>query len=188
MWTRQKPHLTGAIPGWVDVQPCPGGKRDPHLPMIIKLIANPSFKCTCIFGSSAAGQTIPIQFQLPTSVTATEREKLCFDFCRHIKNTCGQFGHDKIWEWPCGIGMNKKGGMNDEEFNKYVDNVIYPLFPNMEDTPGKRVLLKVGSGPGCNCLDLLVKAHFCGLYIFPGLPNITSVQQEQTTITVISRA
>ncbi len=44
--------------------------------------------------------------------------------------------------------------------------------------PGKRVLLKVDSGPGCNGRDLLNKARFQGVYLFPGLPNATSVQQE----------
>ena len=68
--------------------------------------------------------------------------------------------------------------MNDEEFRKYMNNTIYHLFPDMEDVPGKRVLLKVNSGPGRNCMDLLVEARFSGLYIFPGLPNTTSVQQE----------
>ena len=48
----------------------------------------------------------------------------------------------------------------------------------MEDTPGKCVLLKVDSGPGCNCMSLLVSCSFRGLYLFPGLPNATSVQQE----------
>ena len=55
--------------------------------------------------------------------------------------------------------MNKKGVMNDEEFRKYLNNMIYPLFPDMEDVPGKCVLLKVDSGPGRNCKDLLVKGN-----------------------------
>ena len=53
----------------------------------------------------------------------------------------------------------------------------YP-FPDLEDTPGKSVLLKVDSGLGCNGRELLVKCRFRGLYIYPGLPNATSVQQE----------
>jgi hypothetical protein len=48
----------------------------------------------------------------------------------------------------------------------------------MEDKLGKRVLLKVKSGPGCTWMDLLFKACFCIPYIFPSLPNTTSEQQE----------
>jgi hypothetical protein len=43
---------------------------------------------------------------------------------------------------------------------------------------GKRVLLKVDSGSGRNGRDLLMKCRFCGLYVYPSLPNATSVQQE----------
>jgi hypothetical protein len=80
--------------------------------------------------------------------------------------------------WPCTIGMNEKGGMTDDEFEKYIDNSIVPLYPDLEDMPGKRVLLKVDSGPGRNWRELLMKCRFRGLYIYPGLPNATSMQQE----------
>ena len=50
--------------------------------------------------------------------------------------------------------------MNDEEFDKYIDNSIVPLYPDLEDTPGKQVLLKMDSGLGCNGRDLLKKAWF----------------------------
>ena len=38
--------------------------------------------------------------------------------------------------------------------------------------------MKVDSGPGRNGRELLLKCRFRGLYIYPGLPNATSVQQE----------
>ncbi len=69
--------------------------------------------------------------------------------------------------------------MNNKEFNKYIDNSIVPLYPDLEDMPRKQVLLEVDSGPGCNGRDLLNKARFRGVYLFPGLPNATSVQQER---------
>jgi hypothetical protein len=74
--------------------------------------------------------------------------------------------------------MNEKGGTNDKEFKRYINNTIIPLFPDMRDTPGKRVLLKVDSGPGRKCMNLLISCKFHSLYLFPGLPNATSVQQE----------
>ncbi len=81
--------------------------------------------------------------------------------------------------WPCTIGLNEKGSMDNEEFDKYINNSIVPLYPDLEDTPGKQVLLKVDSGPGCNGRDLLNKARFRGVYyLIPGLPNATSMQQE----------
>ena len=79
---------------------------------------------------------------------------------------------------PCGIRMNEKGGMNDEEFERYINNTIISLFPDMEDTLRKRVLMKVDSGPGHNCMSRLVSCKFRSLYLFPGPQNATSVQQE----------
>jgi hypothetical protein len=38
-------------------------------------------------------------------------------------------------------GMNEKGGMDQEEFKKYVMNSIVPLFPDSDDVPGKRVMI-----------------------------------------------
>jgi len=72
--------------------------------------------------------------------------------------------------------MNEKGEMTDEEFEKYINNSIVPLYPDLADTPGKQVMLKVDSGPGRNGRELLLKCRFHGLYICPGLPNATSVQ------------
>jgi hypothetical protein len=112
------------------------------------------------------------------ATTAKECEKLWFEFLMHVCNTCGRIGCDEDRVWPCTIGLNEKGSINNEEFDKYIDNSIVPLYPDLEDMPGKQVFLKVDSSPGCNGRDLLNKAWFQGVYLFPGLPNTTSVQQE----------
>ncbi len=44
--------------------------------------------------------------------------------------------------------MNVEGGMDDQEFEKYVTKLLVHLFPNYEDAPGKRITIKVDSGPG----------------------------------------
>jgi hypothetical protein len=149
--------------------------HDPHLLLTSRSTAKLSLACTGIFGSSAAGECVPPHFQLPTSATAEEREKIRFEFLIHTLDTCGRFGCGEERIWPCTIGMNEKGGMTDEEFEKYIDNSIVPLYPNLKDTPGKRFLLKVESGPGRNGRELLVRCRCHGLYIYPGLPNATSV-------------
>jgi hypothetical protein len=38
--------------------------------------------------------------------------------------------------------------MNYEEFEHYIDNGIVLLYPDLEETPGKCILLKVDSGHG----------------------------------------
>ncbi len=155
--------------------------HDPHFPLTQRPAAKSSLSCTGIFGSNAAGECVPIHWQLPTAVMTEDREKLWLDFLCHVSSTRGRFGCEEERVWPCMIGLNKKGGMNNEEFDKYIDNSIVPLYLDLEDTPGKQVLLKVDSGPGRNGRDLMNKARFRGVYLFPGLPNATSVQQETDT-------
>jgi hypothetical protein len=100
------------------------------------------------------------------AATAEECKKLWFKFLTHVCDTHGRFGHDEEQVWPCTIDLNEEGGMNDEEFDKYIDNSIVLLYPDLEDTPEKRVLLKVDSNPGRNGMDLLNKARFQGVYLF----------------------
>ena len=81
-------------------------------------------------------------------------------------------------ETAISVGFNEKGGMDDIEFEKYMKNNIMPLFPDALDIPGKRVLVKVDSGPGrCN-LELLAELRVRGWYLYPGVPNTTAVSQE----------
>jgi hypothetical protein len=89
-----------------------------------------------------------------------------------------QFGFNGKQERPCTFGMNEKAGMNAVELNKYIANSILPLFPDMEDVPGKRVLLKVDSGPGRNNIEMLADLRLQGCYLVPGVPNTTAVTQE----------
>jgi hypothetical protein len=154
--------------------------HDRHFPLTQRPAAKSSLSCTGIFGSNAAEESVPIHSQLPMVASTKDREKLRFDFLRHISSTRGRFGCEEERVWPCMIGLNEKGGMNDEEFDKYIDNSIVPHYPDLEDMLGKRVLPKVDSGPGRNGSgrDMLNKARFRGVYLFPGLPNATSMQQE----------
>ncbi len=76
------------------------------------------------------------------------------------------------------FGQNEKGGMDNEEFKKYMLNSIVPLFPHARDKAGHRVLLKVDSGPGRLSLNLLSKLRLLGFILYPCVPNTTHVTQE----------
>jgi len=64
-------------------------------------VAKSSLACTGIFGSNTAGEFVPPHFQLPTSATAEEREKVRYEFLTHILDTCGRFGCVEERRWPC---------------------------------------------------------------------------------------
>jgi len=94
-----------------------------------------------------------------------------------MKNVKGEFGLGEIASKPVSIGMNEKGGMDEEEFAKYIRNAIMPLYPNALPAKGKWVLLKCDSGPGRLNLDLLAELRASGFILFPGVPKTTAVSQ-----------
>jgi hypothetical protein len=104
----------------------------------------------------------------------------------HTLDTRSRFGCAEERIWPCTIGMNKKGGMTDVEFEKYIDTSIVPLFPALEDTKGKRVLLKVDSGLGRNGRDLLMKCRFVAYMFTPACRMPPPCNRRQTATTVRS--
>jgi len=68
--------------------------------------------------------------------------------------------------------------MNAIELDKYTKKGTLPLCPDASDIPGKRVLLKLDSGPGRMSLDMLASLRLQGVHVIPGVPNTTHVTQE----------
>jgi hypothetical protein len=79
---------------------------------------------------------------------------------------------------PVAFGKNEKGGMSEDEFDKYMTSSVLPLFPNDSDIIVKRVLLKMNMGPGRNNDDLLFKLKLHGFYLLPSVPNAMHLMQE----------
>ncbi len=137
-----------------------------------------SYKTTLIFGSTAAGEPIPLHFQFKTTAKTNEGQRISIDWFRVCPRVRGKFGHEVPKDFPVTFGMNEKGGMNSVELQKYMKTAIFPLYPDIADTPGKRVLLKVDSGPGRMNVEMLADLRLQGMYLMPGVPNTTQVTQE----------
>ena len=134
---------------------------------------------TVICGSTSAGEALPPHFQLKASAAkAEERERFNVEFMEHCKDVLGRFGTDGIKSWPCTFGMNEKAGMNAVELQKHLCKGMLPLHPDMENVPGKRVIVKVDSGPGRLNVTMLAEMKLKGLCVIPGVPNTTSKTQE----------
>ena len=68
--------------------------------------------------------------------------------------------------------------MDDDKFASYLRNSIIPLYPDALNVPGKRVMIKVISGPGRMNIELLAELPLLGFYLYPSMPNTTAVSQE----------
>ncbi len=76
------------------------------------------------------------------------------------------------------FGFNAKRGMDNEQFKEYFKTNIAPLYPDAEDEHGKRIMVKVDSGPGRLEIDFLAEAQTLGFIIYPSVPNTIAVTQE----------
>lgn len=88
--------------------------------------AHKSSDCsTGLFGCTAAGTALPPHFQFKTSATTTEREKIKLEAIKHVPQFLGRFGSldGQLGIHDATFGCNEKGGMNTEEFQKYIDNL-----------------------------------------------------------------
>jgi hypothetical protein len=94
------------------------------------------------------------------------------------KNVLGRFGFEEQQSFPCTFGMNDKGGMNSVKLEKYMKGSILPLYPDVQDIPGKRVIVKVDSGPGRMNVNMLAEMRLRGIYLVPGVPSTTGQTQE----------
>ena len=67
--------------------------------------------------------------------------------------------------------------MSKNSVNIYVEDCIVPLYPDVGDVAGKRVLLLVDSVPGRTQLEMLARLRIKGIYLKAGVPNTTHITQ-----------
>ena len=148
------------------------------LPQLGRGTSKSSLTTTMITGSSALGEALPPHFQFQTSAQSEDTMRVRIDTAIYFPGVWCKFGMPEKTLCGVSIGLNEKGGMDEAEFAKYVKNNIIPLYPDVLDVPGKRVMLKVDSGPGRLNIELLAELRLLGWYMYPGVPNTTAVSQE----------
>ena len=157
---------------------------NPSLPRLGEQVPKSGYSLTLITGSTAAGEALPPHFQFATRATDPARIKIRFDAPRYTKRVRGTFGNrdsdgnlrERIW--PCTFASNEKGGMDDQQFKEYIKTNILPLYPDVANEDGKRVVIKLDSGPGRKNQELLAQLRVMGFILFPCVPNSTAVTQE----------
>ena len=73
--------------------------------------------------------------------------------------------------------FSENGSVTKEIFYEWYHEIVSVLFPDMQDIPGKRVLVKSDGGPGRTHPIYLSESHLDGLVHYPGLPNGTLFQE-----------
>ena len=151
---------------------------DVRFPQLGKATSKSALTTTMISGSTAAGEPLPPHFQFQTSAQSAEAEAIRIETIRYMLDVKGTFGHESEQSFPISLGLNHKGGMDDEEFFEYVKKSIMKLYPDAAPVRGRWVVIKCDSGPGRLNPDLLAFLRFHGFILYPGVPNTTAVTQE----------
>jgi hypothetical protein len=113
-----------------------------------------------------------------TSKAKAENYKFNWSILEKMHTVRGRFGHSVEKKFSPTFGFNEKGGMDATEFSKYLLGLVSRLYPDRADEPGRRVIVKLDSGPGRHNDEMLALLRTEGIYIFMSTPNGTSVHQE----------
>jgi hypothetical protein len=152
---------------------------------------------TGAYATNAAGEALPPFYIFDSSAKSTENFRVKVSWLEGLPTVCGRFGCPTDVESHSFYAVRPRGSMDDSLLNDYIEQVIVPLYPNMNKTAvfdpitGKLnqgpVILKVDAGPGriVSSEEVLMKREQLyerGLIIIMGLPNATSVQQEMDAL------
>ncbi len=81
------------------------------------------------------------------------------------------FRHDDKQSFSVSVGLNRKGGMDDDDFFEYIKKSIMRMYPNTAHVKGRWVCIKCDSGPGRLNMELLAYLQFHGFLLFYGVPE-----------------
>jgi hypothetical protein len=152
--------------------------HDIRFPHLGQATSKSALATTMICGSNASGEPMPPHFQFQTAAQTTEAEAIRIETIRYMLDVRAQFGHADEQSFPVLIGLNSKGGMDDDDFFDYFKNSIMSLYPDAAPVKGRWVVVKCNSGPGRLNPELLAYIRFHGFILYPGVPNTTAVTQE----------
>ena len=93
---------------------------DPRLPLPGKRTSKCSITTTMITGSTASGEALPPHFQFQTTAKSDETQRIRIDVADLYQKVVMSLGSGEEHEFDCTFGMNAKGGMDEEEFEKYM--------------------------------------------------------------------
>jgi hypothetical protein len=104
-----------------------------------------SAKTSWLLGVNFADEALP-----PMAVFATSaiNPKFRGHYLRNMHQVEGIFGYPGTRSFPASFAASENGSVTNEIFFAYLHETIVRLYPDVADEPGKRVLLKVDSGPG----------------------------------------
>ena len=154
-----------------------GGRPDTTYTSTESKATNKSgYSANFIKGYNVAVATLHPHFQIKSNARE-DNKNINTELLKYLPKIVGTYGCGKVIENECTVNYNTKDGMDAVEFSMYLQTSVMTLYPDAQDTPGKRVLIIVDIGPGRLDLDMLATPRARGFYLMAGVPNTTHVTQ-----------
>jgi hypothetical protein len=95
---------------------------DVCFPQLGKATSKSALTMTMISGSTAVGEPLIPHFQFQTSAKTDEAKAIRIEMICYMLDVRGTFGYEDEQSFPLSLGLNKKGGMDDDDFFEYLKN------------------------------------------------------------------
>jgi hypothetical protein len=113
-----------------------------------------SSKCTVMQAINFADEALPPFIIYPTKA-AGPQIKLHAKSIQGFRQVRGRYGLQDYFYFDPLIAMSKNGSMTKELWMYWLVEYMAYLYPDVQDKPGLRLLIKVDSGPGKHLLVIL---------------------------------
>jgi hypothetical protein len=137
-----------------------------------------SLSSSLICGSNAAGKAMPLHIMFSSDAKEADNYAVNAAWIVSLPRFKGTFGHQEEKVFPASVTTNEKGGSDGRVLQKLLHYYVKTLYPDVADTPGKRLLFKIDGGPGRLDISMLAELRSLGVYLFPGVQNTTQITQE----------
>ena len=133
---------------------------------------------TGVFATTPAGELLPPWVIFTTESKENHFAPLPVLLTVGLPYGRGKFGRGKAQEWSSRIACNHKAGVDDLMFRRWIVEVVVDLYPDLQDSEGKRILIVVDGGVGRVNEDTVDFCRSKGIDLFPKVPHTTAVTQE----------
>jgi hypothetical protein len=136
---------------------------------------------TGVFMSNAAGEPGPVAIIDNSGATDAANRKIKAELLLGLPRLKVQFGHAApTYIAEPVLASTGKGSMDTNLWPQYLEEAVYPLYPDL--APDNRACALVDGGPGRQHIPTLIDAAKRGLDFFPGFPNGSGWNQAQDQI------
>jgi hypothetical protein len=124
-----------------------------------------SLSSSLMCGSNTAGEAMPLHIMFSSDAKEAENYAVNAAWILSLPRVKGIFWHKEEKVFPASVTTNEKGGTDGRVLWQLWLYYVKHLYPDVADTPGKRLLFKIDGGPGRLGIHMLAELRSLGVCI-----------------------